>query len=77
MKIKIKTEQFGFTSGQIVDATVSDNKNAVTFLPGTESYYWLASGSFEIIEEKQSKDVNFSQSLRDLVGQDMNRIEFK
>lgn len=79
MKIKIIINQLGqLNSGDIVDAAVSKDKSAaVAFENAGTTYWYLCSGQFEILSESQEQEQSFAGSLRELVGQDMARIEFK
>lgn len=72
--------------GDIKDAAVSKNRSQAYFYhdDSIDIGWILSSGQFEIVEEDPQYSVNFGQenvqtvlSLRELLGQDMARIEFK
>ena len=78
MKIKLKTARGSHTIGQIIDAAKNPiSGNFMSYDSLGTVWYYMPTDCEEVIEEISSEPKSIHTSIRDLIGQDMARIEFK
>lgn len=77
MKIKILSPIGAHSVGEIVEAIRQPNSNNMACFEknGVLQFYYFP--AYEVLEDKVQNNESLQKSLRDIFGQDMERIEFK
>ena len=80
MKVKVLNNMGSLVYGEIKEAVMSANRAQVAVFDSQNCGWFLYTGQFEVIEEDSSFSSDSKKSfvsLRELLGQDVNSIQFR